>query len=139
CWLRGGWAMPTRAAARLNPSSSATATKYHRWRSSISGLISMTSHFILTIYWTYSSAGRIFLSVVTLRALGRLLAAHPILGAGIALVVQSGLGAAPWDVFHVGLHRATGLSVGAATMVTGVCAVLLALFAGVRPGFATLA
>jgi uncharacterized membrane protein YczE len=73
-----------------------------------------------------------------LSALGRLVAAHPLVGAGIALAVRSGLGAAPWDVFHVGLHRATGLSVGAATLITGVAAVVVAGVAGVRPGLGTL-
>src|SRR5439155_14607695 len=72
------------------------------------------------------------------RPFGRLLVAHPILGVGVALVLQSGLGAAPWDVFHVGLARATGLSVGAATNCTAAAAVLVALAVGVRPGLATL-
>ena len=72
------------------------------------------------------------------RDLARLLAAHPVCGAGIALSIRSGLGAAPWDVFHVGLHRATGLSVGAATGATSVAAILVALAAGTRPGPGTL-
>ncbi len=71
-------------------------------------------------------------------AVGRLLLAHPVVGAGIALSIQSGLGAAPWDVFHIGLHRATGLSIGAATTVTAATAVLVSLAAGVRPGPGTL-
>jgi uncharacterized membrane protein YczE len=71
-------------------------------------------------------------------AVGRLLVAHPVCGAGIALSIQSGLGAAPWDVFHIGLHRATGLSIGVATTATAVAAVLVALAAGVRPGWGTL-
>jgi uncharacterized membrane protein YczE len=77
-------------------------------------------------------------SVVSFRALGRLLLAHPICGAGIALLMRSDLGPAPWDVFHIGLHRATGLSIGTATSVTAVAAVLVALSAGVRPGLGTL-
>jgi uncharacterized membrane protein YczE len=73
-----------------------------------------------------------------LRALGRLLGAHPIVGAGVALLLRSNLGAAPWEVFHVGLARATGLSVGTAATATAAAAVLVALVAGVRPGVATL-
>jgi len=73
-----------------------------------------------------------------LRASGRLLLAHPVLGAGIALIIQSHLGAAPWDVFHIGLHRATGLSIGASTVCTSAAAVLVALASGVRPGPGTL-
>jgi len=75
---------------------------------------------------------------LSLRAVGQLLLAHPVLGAGIALSIRSGLGAAPWDVFHTGLHRATGLSIGAATTATAVAAILLARAAGVRPGPGTL-
>jgi uncharacterized membrane protein YczE len=72
------------------------------------------------------------------RAFGRLLAAHPLVGAGVALLVRSDLGAAPWDVFHVGLAGATGMTVGAATMVTAALALGVALAAGVRPGVGTL-
>jgi uncharacterized membrane protein YczE len=71
--------------------------------------------------------------------LARLLLAHPLVGGGIALLLRSGLGSAPWDVFHFGLHRATGLSVGAATNLTALAAILVALAAGVRPGPATAA
>src|SRR6516162_8279633 len=70
---------------------------------------------------------------MTLRALARLLAAHPLVGAGIALVLRSELGAAPWEVFHAGLAHTTGLSVGTAAGATAVAAA-----AGVRPGLATL-
>jgi uncharacterized membrane protein YczE len=75
---------------------------------------------------------------VTLRALGRLLGAHPIVAVGVALLVRSELGAAPWDVFHTGLARTSGLSIGAATIATGLAAVLVARFGGVRPGLGTL-
>jgi len=73
-----------------------------------------------------------------LRAFGRLLGAHPIVGAGIALLLRSELGAAPWDVFHAGLARATGLSVGAAASATAIAAVAVARAAGVRPGVGTV-
>jgi uncharacterized membrane protein YczE len=71
-------------------------------------------------------------------ALGRLAGAHLFVGAGIALVLRSGLGAAPWDLFHVGLARASGLSVGVATAATSVAALLVALLLGVRPGIGTV-
>src|SRR6185437_1543229 len=35
CWVSGGWEMPSRWAARVKLSSSATARKYLRWRSSM--------------------------------------------------------------------------------------------------------
>jgi uncharacterized membrane protein YczE len=76
--------------------------------------------------------------LMQLRAFARLLAAHPIVGASVALLIRSELGAAPWDVFHVGLARTTGLSVGAAATATAVTAVVAARAAGIRPGLATL-
>src|SRR5262245_20405764 len=72
------------------------------------------------------------------RAIGRLIAAHPIVGAGVALGIKSGLGAAPWDVFHVSLARLGGISVGTATTATGLLALLIARVLGVRPGLGTL-
>jgi uncharacterized membrane protein YczE len=74
----------------------------------------------------------------TPRALARLLVAHPPCGVGIALLIRSGLGAAPWDVFHLGLQLATGLTVGVATTITALAALLLALAWGVRPGLGTV-
>jgi uncharacterized membrane protein YczE len=72
------------------------------------------------------------------RAFGRLLGAHPIVAVGIALLLRSDLGPAPWEIFHVGLAQATGLSVGAAASTTSIAAVLIAFVAGVRPGIGTL-
>lgn len=75
---------------------------------------------------------------MTFRALARLIAAHPIVGAGIALVLRSELGAAPWEVFHTGLARTTGLSIGTATTATAIAAIAIAAATGVRPGIGTL-
>lgn len=77
------------------------------------------------------------LALPSASALARLLLAHPVCGIGIALLIRSGLGAAPWDVFHQGVHRAGGISLGVASIVTAAGAVLLARFAGVRPGLGT--
>jgi uncharacterized membrane protein YczE len=73
-----------------------------------------------------------------IRAFGRLLGAHPLIGAGVALVLRSDLGAAPWQVFHLGLARSTGLSVGMAATATAIAAIAVASVAGVRPGIGTL-
>jgi uncharacterized membrane protein YczE len=73
-----------------------------------------------------------------LRALGRLLAAHPAVAVGVALLLRGELGAAPWEVFHAGLAHATGGTVGLAASATAVMAVAIALVAGVRPGLGTL-
>jgi len=42
-----------------------------------------------------------------------------IFGAGIALLLDARLGAAPWDVFHTGISELTGLPVGQVTIITG--------------------
>lgn len=62
-----------------------------------------------------------------------------ILTVGIALMIRSELGLGPWDAFHVGLHRLTGLSIGGATIVTGLVIVVGTLFIGIRPGMGTVA
>ncbi|HEY8479841.1 MAG TPA: hypothetical protein VIL71_08440, partial [Spirillospora sp.] len=59
-------------------------------------------------------------------------------GLGIALQVSSGLGNDPWDVFHQGLSRRFGLSIGTWIIITGV----LVMFAWIplrqRPGIGTI-
>ena len=57
----------------------------------------------------------------------------------IALMIRGGLGLGPWDAFHVGLHRLTGVSVGTASIVTGVVIVGISLVLATRPGPATVA
>jgi len=60
-------------------------------------------------------------------------------GLACALLIRSEFGLGPWDAFHVGLHRLTGMSVGAASIVVGVAIVGGTWFIGVRPGPGTLA
>ena len=56
----------------------------------------------------------------------------------IALMVKSELGLGPWDAFHVGLHRLTGLSVGMVSIFVGVLIICGTWFLDVRPGAGTL-
>ncbi len=60
-------------------------------------------------------------------------------GAAEALIVTSGLGNAPWDVFHQGVATLTGLSMGTVMIITG--AVVLLLWVPLRqwPGLGTVA
>lgn len=60
-------------------------------------------------------------------------------GAAIALMIRSGLGLGPWDAFHLGLHRLTGVSVGVASIATGLAIVVASLPAGIRPRAGTVA
>lgn len=44
----------------------------------------------------------------------------------IVLMVRAGIGLSPWDVFHVGLGRVTGMSLGVASQVTGLALIAIA-------------
>ena len=57
----------------------------------------------------------------------------------IALMIRGGLGLGPWDAFHVGLHRLTGMTVGTASIVAGIVIVAISLVLKARPGPATIA
>ncbi|MFF0415534.1 YitT family protein [Kitasatospora sp. NPDC004745] len=60
-------------------------------------------------------------------------------GASMALMLRSGLGLDPWDVFHQGLQRAAGLSVGAWVTICGALVLLLWIPIRQRPGVGTVA
>ena len=59
-------------------------------------------------------------------------------GTGVALMVRANLGLDPWDVFHQGLARQFGVSLGA--VVIGVAAVVMLAWIPLRerPGLGTL-
>ncbi|TDD35373.1 hypothetical protein E1287_13885 [Actinomadura sp. KC06] len=59
-------------------------------------------------------------------------------GLGIALQVASGLGNDPWDVFHQGLSRRFGLSIGAWIIIAGVVVMLAWIPLRQRPGIGTI-
>ena len=46
-------------------------------------------------------------------------------GLGISMFLAAGVGVAPWDVFHQGLSRRTGIPVGIIIEITGVIILLL--------------
>ncbi|HUS60625.1 MAG TPA: hypothetical protein VMY34_00420, partial [Acidimicrobiales bacterium] len=49
----------------------------------------------------------------------RLLVGLVMFGVGVALMVRANLGLSPWDVFHQGVARHTGLGLGTVTILTG--------------------
>lgn len=69
----------------------------------------------------------------------RLIAGLFVFGISINLMIASGLGLGPWDAFHVGIARLTGISVGAASMAAGAVIVAGSWWIGIRPGPGTLA
>jgi uncharacterized membrane protein YczE len=60
-------------------------------------------------------------------------------GVAAALLVLSGLGLDPWDVFHQGLSRHTPLAIGTWVILVGVAVLLLWIPLRQRPGFGTVA
>jgi uncharacterized membrane protein YczE len=72
------------------------------------------------------------------RRLPRLVGGLVLFGAGIGLMVRADLGLAPWDVFHQGLAERAGLSIGTATILTGIVVLVLWLPIRERPGLGTV-
>lgn len=59
-------------------------------------------------------------------------------GAGVALLIDAELGAAPWDVFHTGVSDLTGVGVGWVIVLTGVALLLLWIPLREQPGLGTI-
>ena len=59
-------------------------------------------------------------------------------GAGIALMAVAGLGLGPWEVFHEGIARITGLPLGTVSSLLGVPILIAWLPLGERPGIGTV-
>ncbi|MGW4896391.1 membrane protein YczE [Kitasatospora sp. NPDC004240] len=60
-------------------------------------------------------------------------------GASMGLMMRASLGLDPWDVFHQGLQRALGLSVGAWVTIAGAVVLLLWIPLRQLPGIGTVA
>jgi uncharacterized membrane protein YczE len=73
-----------------------------------------------------------------LRRLAQLYVGLALYGLGISLQVSSGLGNDPWDVFHQGLSRHTGLAIGTWVNIVAVLVLLLWIPLRQRPGLGTI-
>ena len=62
-----------------------------------------------------------------------------IFGLGDGLIIQSGLGNAPWSVLAQGISLKSGLSIGTSTLIVGSLVLALWIPLRERPGFGTLA
>lgn len=62
-----------------------------------------------------------------------------IFGLGDSLLIQGGIGNAPWTVLAEGLTLRTGISIGTATLLISLSVMLLWIPLRERPGFGTLA
>ncbi|GIM86130.1 membrane protein YczE [Salinispora arenicola] len=72
------------------------------------------------------------------RRLTQLYAGLTLYGVSMALLIRSGLGLDPWDVFHQGLAGHTGLSFGTVTIAVGTLVLLLWIPLRQRPGLGTV-
>lgn len=68
------------------------------------------------------------------RRLVQLCAGLILYGVSTALLVLAGLGLRPWDVFHQGLARQTGISIGTWVIIVGALVLLLWIPLRQRPG-----
>lgn len=59
-------------------------------------------------------------------------------GASDALIIRAALGLDPWDVFHQGLSRLSGISIGVVSIVVGAVVLLLWWPIRQRPGLGTV-
>lgn len=73
------------------------------------------------------------------RRLAQLLVGLFLYGWSMAMMVRSGLGLDPWDVFHYGLARHLPLSFGQVTIATGAVVLLAWIPLRQRPGIGTVA
>lgn len=72
------------------------------------------------------------------RRLVQLIIGLALFGYGSGLILQSGLGASPWDVFHQGLSLQLGLTVGLWTIIVSFVVLLFWLPLGERYGLGTI-
>ncbi|MBY8872741.1 hypothetical protein K7640_12940 [Micromonospora sp. PLK6-60] len=72
------------------------------------------------------------------RRLTQLYAGLVLYGVSMAMMIRSGLGLDPWDVFHQGLSLRTGLSFGTVTIAVGALVLLLWIPLRQRPGIGTV-
>jgi uncharacterized membrane protein YczE len=59
-------------------------------------------------------------------------------GIGVALMAEAGLGLGPWEAFHQGISRLTGLELGTISILLGVPILALWWPLGERPGYGTV-
>ncbi|UNO42705.1 hypothetical protein [Streptomyces sp. MST-110588] len=76
--------------------------------------------------------------MILARRLVHLYAGLALFGVSVALQLRAGLGLNAWDVFHQGVSRHTGLSLGTVVILASVAVLLLWIPLRERPGIGTL-
>ena len=57
---------------------------------------------------------------------------------GIVLMINANIGYAPWEVFHVGLAKTIGLSIGVTSIIAGIVIVIIVTLFGEKLGLGTI-
>lgn len=57
---------------------------------------------------------------------------------GIVLTIKANIGYGPWEVFHVGLGNALGISIGNASIIVGFLIIIITLALGEQIGIGTI-
>ncbi len=73
------------------------------------------------------------------RRIPRLLVGLTLFGLGISMLVVANLGLSPWEVFHQGISRRTGIPLGTVGIITGIVVLALWFPLRERPGVGTVA
>jgi uncharacterized membrane protein YczE len=79
-----------------------------------------------------------WMSRSVLRRLPKLIVGLLLFGVGVALMANAGLGLGPWEVFHQGIARRTGLELGTVSILLGVPILATWLPLRERPGIGTV-
>jgi uncharacterized membrane protein YczE len=79
------------------------------------------------------------MSLIRARRIVQLLVGLFAYGIAISLMVQAGIGVAPWEVLTQGLSKQTGIEFGLMTNIIGACVLLLWIPIRQRPGLGTVA
>jgi len=72
------------------------------------------------------------------RRVPRLILGLVLFGLGISMMVTANLGLSPWEVFHQGISRRTGIPLGTVGIMTGILVLLLWFPLRERPGIGTI-
>lgn len=57
---------------------------------------------------------------------------------GIVITINANIGYSPWDVFHVGLSKTLGMSIGTASMIAGLFFAIVVILMGEKLGLGTV-
>jgi uncharacterized membrane protein YczE len=57
---------------------------------------------------------------------------------GIMLTIKANIGYGPWEVFHAGLGKTVGMSIGTASIAVGLVIIVVTLFMGEKIGLGTV-